>query len=434
MISGAKNRFEKSRFGILTQSGGFDIPLAAAGIVLAVLGLIFIYSASSYSASLEFSDAFHYVKTQAVALAIGTFFMFAVSFLDLSKLERLALPIYAVSVVLLALVFIPGFGVESYGAKRWLNLGFFTVQPSEYAKFGMIIFIAAFIRKYGVDKFPRLLCALLAGGAVCALLILEPNMSITICVATVLFLMVFFGGAKPHHLILIIIPAIVGGIALVVAEPYRVQRLLAFANPWASPLEEGYQLIQSYYSLGAGGMFGIGLFNSRQKYLFLPFSESDFILSIIGEETGLAGCALVIALFLFIIARGIIIALRARDRYSAYLCAGVTSMIAVQTLINVAVVCGAIPPTGLPLPFISAGGSSLVAYMGALGVLLSASRRASIAPALAVGADFAQSLPQNEREKPFFKRRKQFKNPPQNSALPPPNQAATHKNLSPHNM
>jgi len=428
MISGGKSQSLSRK---LSGKSGLDIPLAFAAVTLAALGLLFIYSASSYSAELEFSDAFHYVKTQAVALALGLFAMFAVSFLDLSKLEKSAFPIYIVSIVLLALVFIPGFGVESYGAKRWLNLGFFTIQPSEYAKFGMIIFIAAFIKKYGVGKFPRLLTALLMGGAVCALLILEPNMSITICVAAVLFLMVFFGGAKAHHLLLIAVPAIAGGIALVVAEPYRVQRLLAFANPWASPLEEGYQLIQSYYSLGAGGMFGIGLFNSRQKYLFLPFSESDFILSIVGEEAGLVGCALVIALFLFIIARGIIIALRARDRYSAYLCAGVTSMIAVQTLINVAVVCGAIPPTGLPLPFISAGGSSLVAYMSAVGILLSASRASARAPALssALYEEIAPPLSRRSARTRFSGQKKQPK-----SATPdilPQDAAGTQKNFAP---
>lgn len=368
-----KNEKEKSFLNNKTKSN-VDVFLAVATVVLATLGLLFIYSASSYSAEIQFSDKFHYVKTQAVALVLGTFFMIAVSYLDLSKVKKLALPIYIISLVLLALVFIPGFGIEIYGAKRWINLGFFTLQPSEYAKFGMIIFISAIMVKYGVNRISTLCLALLAGGAVCALLVIEPNMSITICCALVIFCLVFFGGAKIKHLLALFIPIVAGGIALVIAEPYRVKRLMAFADPWASPLEEGYQLIQSYYSLGSGGMFGIGLFNSRQKYLFLPFSESDFIFSIIGEELGFVGCLIVISLFLFIIVRGIIIAVRSYDRFSSYLAAGVTSMIAVQTVVNVAVVCGAIPPTGLPLPFISAGGSSLVAYMCAVGLLLSSSR------------------------------------------------------------
>ncbi|HKL94709.1 MAG TPA: putative lipid II flippase FtsW [Clostridia bacterium] len=360
-----------------TGAKGLDLPLAITAIILSLLGLVFIYSASSYSAQLEYGDAFHYVKTQAVALVLGGFFMFAISYLDLAKVQKFSLPIYIISLVILGLVFIPGFGVEIYGARRWLNLGFFTIQPSEYAKFGLIIFLSAFIAKYGVDRISTMGAVLLSGGIICALLVIEPNMSITICVAAVLFLMLFFGGAKPLHLLFLLIPAVVGGIALIIAEPYRVSRLLAYVNPWASPLEEGYQLIQSYYSLGSGGMFGMGIGNSRQKYLFLPFSESDFILSVVGEEIGLVGCAVIIALFLFIIIKGILIALRSRDRFSAYLAAGVTSMIAVQTLVNIAVVCGAIPPTGLPLPFISAAGSSLVAYLCSIGLLLSASRSSS---------------------------------------------------------
>ena len=161
---------------------------------------------------------------------------------------------------------------------------------------------------------------------------------------------------------------------LVLVEPYRMKRLLAFIDPWESPLEEGYQLIQSYYALGSGGLFGVGIGNSRQKYLFLPFAESDFILSIIGEETGLVGVFLIMFGFLFIAYRGVKIAKYAKTRFSCYLAFGIVAVTTVQALLNFAVVCGAIPPTGLPLPFMSAGGSSLVAYMSAVGVLLSISK------------------------------------------------------------
>jgi len=207
----------------------------------------------------------------------------------------------------------------------------------------------------------------LAGGAVCVLLMLEPNMSITMCSVAVIFIMLFISGARIKHLIFLIIPVIVGAVVLILVEPYRMQRLLAFLDPWKSPLEEGYQLIQSYYALGSGGLFGVGLFNSRQKYLFLPFAESDFILSVIGEETGLVGVAIIMSLFVVIAVRGVKIAKQASDRYSCYLAT-------VQALLNAAAVCGAIPPTGLPLPFVSAGGSSLVAYLGAMGILQSIAR------------------------------------------------------------
>lgn len=351
-----------------------DVPLAVVAVVLSALGLLFIYSASSYSANVQLGDAFHYVKTQAVALALGLFAMLGLSFVRAEKIKKVTVPLYLLGLALLGLVFLPVIGVESYGAKRWLNLGFFTIQPSEYAKFFMVMMIALIACKTDMSKFRGVIAVLLAGGAVCVLLILEPNMSITMCAVAVIFIMLFASGARIKHLILLIIPVIIGAVVLILVEPYRMQRLLAFLDPWESPLEEGYQLIQSYYALGSGGLFGVGLFNSRQKYLFLPFSESDFILSVIGEETGLVGVALIIVLFLIIAVRGIKIARQASDRYSCYLATGITAVTTVQALLNVAVVCGAIPPTGLPLPFVSAGGSSLVAYLGAVGILLSISR------------------------------------------------------------
>lgn len=355
----------------------FDKPLAVSAAVLSCMGLLFIYSASSYSAELQYGDAFRYVETQAVALALGVAAMFAVSFVRPERIKKYSFVLFAVGVALLAAVFVPGFGVESYGAKRWINLGFFTVQPSEYAKFAMVAFLAAFAAKKGVGTFPRALVFLATAGLVCLLLLLEPNMSVTICVGAAAFVLLFAAGAKPMHLAVILVPVVALGIALIVAEPYRVRRLLAFLDPWSSPLDEGYQLIQSYYALGSGGLFGVGLFNSRQKYLFLPFAESDFILSVIGEETGFFGVLGVLALFAVIIVRGTLIAARARDRYSCYLAAGITALLALQTLMNVAVVCGAVPPTGLPLPFVSAGGSSLVCYFAAVGALLSVSRYSS---------------------------------------------------------
>lgn len=355
----------------------FDKPLALSAAVLSCMGLLFIYSASSYSAELQYGDAFRYVETQAVALALGVAAMFAVSFVRPERIKKYSFVLFAVGVALLAAVFVPGFGVESYGAKRWINLGFFTVQPSEYAKFAMVAFLAAFAAKKGVGTFPRALVFLATAGLVCLLLLLEPNMSVTICVGAAAFVLLFAAGAKPTHLAVILVPVVALGIALIVAEPYRVRRLLAFLDPWSSPLDEGYQLIQSYYALGSGGLFGVGLFNSRQKYLFLPFAESDFILSVIGEETGFFGVLGVLALFAVIIVRGTLIAARARDRYSCYLAAGITALLALQTLMNVAVVCGAVPPTGLPLPFVSAGGSSLVCYFAAVGALLSVSRYSS---------------------------------------------------------
>ncbi len=354
--------------------GKQDNILMLVAILLSALGMVFIYSASSYSASVQVGDAFHYVKTQSLALILGVFAMIALSFVDANAIKKISPLLYVIGLILLALVFVPVIGVESYGAKRWLNLGFFTIQPSEYAKFFMVMAIARFACTRDISKFSNVLCILAIGGVVCVLLILEPNMSITMCAVAVIFIMLFALGAKIKHLVLLIIPVIIGAVVLIIVEPYRMQRLLAFLDPWQSPLEEGYQLIQSYYALGSGGLFGVGLFNSRQKYLFLPFAESDFILSVIGEETGLIGIAFIMSLFLIIAIRGVRIARNARDRFSCYLALGITAVTTVQALLNMAVVCGAIPPTGLPLPFMSAGGSSLVAYLGAVGILLSISK------------------------------------------------------------
>lgn len=349
--------------------GKADYTLAIVAILLSLSGLVFIYSASCYSAKVQTGDAFRYVKTQAAALAIGALLSVLVSNVKSSTLKKLSPFLYLVGLALLGMVFLPVIGVESYGAKRWLNLGFFTIQPSEYAKFFMVMAIAAYASERDMSKFSNLLFVLFAGGAICILIMLEPNMSITMCVVAVVFVMLFASGAKIKHLLLFIVPVIAGAVALILVEPYRMQRLLAFVDPWKSPLEEGYQLIQSYYALGSGGLFGVGLFQSRQKYLFLPFAESDFILSVVGEEAGIFGIAVIMLLFFVFAKRGLKIAKEASNRYLCYLALGITAVTSVQALINMAVVCGAIPPTGLPLPFMSAGGSSLVAYLCAVGVL-----------------------------------------------------------------
>lgn len=346
-----------------------DKPLLIAVLSLSLFGLLMQYSASSYSALMEFNDSFFYVKKQAVALVVGIVAMVVVALIDPSKLYKFRYIIYIFSIILLALVFVPVIGVENYGARRWLNLGFTTIQPSEIAKFALVIVIAAQLSKKSAVTFKSMGVSLLATAIICVLIMLEPNMSITMCVAFTALLMLVVGGMKFKHITLLAIPAIALVIVMIVIEPYRLKRLLAFLDPWASPLGEGYQLIQSYYALSGGGFFGLGLFNSRQKYMFLPFAESDFIFSIIGEELGLFGCIAVMAVYMFIIYRGIKIAINASSRFESYLSIGITLVIAIQVLLNIAVVTGSIPPTGLPLPFVSNGGSSLVVFLCGIGIL-----------------------------------------------------------------
>ena len=339
-------------------------------LLLSILGIVMIYSASSYYSELRYNDAFFYVKKQLLAFLAGCVMMFFGSKINLNYLNKYKYYILLGSFLLLMLIYVPFLGVESYGARRWIDLGFITFQPSEFAKFGLMIFLAGYLFENPPLKFKNLIIPIIATFVICIPIVLEPNMSITICIILSVIALMFVGGLPKKFFSAMVGAVGVGLPALIIAEPYRIRRLLAFIDPWATPKDEGYQLIQSYYALGSGGLFGVGLFNSRQKYLFLPFSESDFIFSVIGEELGIFGSFCVIAVFFVLISGGILIALRAKDRYHMLLSSGITIYIAIQTLLNIAVVSGSVPPTGLPLPFISAGGTSLMIFMFMSGVLI----------------------------------------------------------------
>ncbi|HEY8423961.1 MAG TPA: putative lipid II flippase FtsW [Clostridia bacterium] len=359
--------------------GKIDIVLLIFTILITVFGIIMVYSASSYTGYVRYDDSFFYMKKQILGALLGAAAMTGLTFCNYKVLDRLKVPILIVSIILLIVVFIPGVGLENYGANRWIDLPGFTIQPSEISKFAFIIFASGYMASHQdkMTTFKGLLPVLAAGGIIALLIILEPNMSITMCVILLMLFMLFMGGTRLKHFIILSLPAAALVPILIWMEPYRLNRLSAFLNPWASPLEEGFQLIQSYYSLGSGGWFGVGLFNSRQKYLFLPFSESDFIFSIIGEELGLFGSLMTIAVFCVIIYRCFKVAFNAPDRLGFYMASGVGAIIAIQVAINIAVVTGSIPPTGLPLPFVSAGSSSLVVFMGGIGIVQNIARHSS---------------------------------------------------------
>ena len=280
-----------------------DIFIPIAVIILAIVGTIFIYSASNYSAKKTYGDAFYFVKKQLIGISLGVVAMVFTCMFDYRKLKKFTLVVAIISFVLLALVFVPGIGVENYGAKRWIGFGGVTLQPSEIAKFSLILFCATYTAKnpQKIATFKGIIPVLLFGGATCLLIIIEPNMSITVCVALLMMTMLFSAGMKIKHFAILLVPAIALGVGLIIIEPYRLSRLMAFINPWSNPKGEGYQLLQSLYALGSGGWFGVGLFNSRQKFAFLPFAESDFILSVIGEEIGFIGLCLFFSLLGFII-------------------------------------------------------------------------------------------------------------------------------------
>lgn len=366
-----KKRKQKDRL-----LGRSDIPLIIVTGLLVGFGVLMVYSAGSYTGKRLYGTEFYYVYKQLVGVALGAAALFIMSRIDYHVLHKLRFVILGISVVLLAIVFIPGVGITNYGARRWINTPFFTIQASEVSKFGFIVFAAAYIGSHEekITTFKGILPVVAVGAVICALIILEPNMSVTICMALLMIVMLFLGGAKIRHLLMMIVPLVAAAVVLILIEPYRFARLMAFIDPWESPLEEGYQLIQSYYGLGAGGFFGVGLFNSRQKYSFLPFAESDFIFSVIGEEFGLFGCLIVMAAYIFMIRRALDIALGAPDRFGSLLSSGIAAIIAIQVMINIAVVTGSIPPTGLPLPFISSGSSGIIVFMSSIGVLNSVKR------------------------------------------------------------
>lgn len=357
-----------------------DVAFLIAVALLAAIGLVFIYSASSYSAQKTYGDAFYFVKKQAIGLALGGAAMLFACFFDYEKLKKISLPLAAISVVLLSLVFVPKIGVENYGAKRWIGLGAFTLQPSEIAKLSLIIFAASYFsaKPDRAKSFIGIIPVLLYGLILCGLIIAEPNMSITVCVALLLFTMLFAAGMKIKHCVFLIIPAIIAGVALMIFEPYRLKRFTAFLNPWSDPKGEGYQLLQSLYALGSGGWFGVGLFASRQKYAFLPFAESDFIISVIGEETGFIGLAIFIFIAAFIVFRGVRAAARAKDEFGFMLALGITMIFGIQTLVNVLVVTGSIPPTGLSMPLVSSGNTSIIIFMAEAGIVYNVSRQGSL--------------------------------------------------------
>lgn len=353
-----------------------NIIIIACTLALAIFGCVMVYSASKHSAMHQYGDQFFYLKKQILGVVIGAIGLVICSLVKHRVYKRFYWLFYIIGLVFLVLVFIPGLGRTSYGATRWIGIGGFTMQPSEVAKFALVFFLAGYLSDGDkLASWKHILITLSLGGMYCILIMLEPNMSITMCVAFTLIFMLFIGGMRLRVFGIMIAPAILLVVILIMIEPYRLSRIVAFINPWENPLDEGYQLIQSLYAIGSGGLWGLGLFNSRQAELFLPFSESDFIFSIIAEELGFFGCLVLVAVFAVLIISIFKVGMRSSNRFSCMLCMGIGAVIAIQTILNIAVVTGSIPPTGLPLPFISAGSTSLLVFMSAIGVVLNVDRQ-----------------------------------------------------------
>lgn len=356
--------------------GSIDFTILIITVILVLLGIIMVYSSSYYTAEAKLDNPQYYFYKQILGAILGFIAMIALMNFNYKKLEKLQPFILAATLIMLLLVFTP-IGVSANGSKRWINLGFTTLQPAEIAKFALIIFMSSYFSRKRNEIgsfFKGVLPMLGVVGMYCVLIMLQPNFSMVLCIGFVTIVMMFAGGVKMRHMLTMGVLGVGGAVALVFAEPYRVKRLMAFMDPFADASSSGYQLVQSYYAIAGGGLFGKGLGMSQQKLLFLPYGESDFIFSIIAEELGFIGVLAIICMYVVLLWRGIRIALTCPDRFGSLLATGVTSVIAIQTLINIGVVSGSIPPTGQPLPFISAGTSSLLIFMASVGVLLNVSR------------------------------------------------------------
>lgn len=359
-----------------------DFILLIAIVALVFIGIIMVFSASWPEAMVDFKDGYHFFRKQLIAAGAGFIGMIVLMNFNYRYLKKLALPIYFMSLLSGLLLFTP-LGVELKGATRWINLGFTTFMPSDAIKFGSIIFFAAFLSNKR-DRIGTLVQGTIPSlgiiGLSCLFIYLQPDLGTTLTLAGALMGMFFIGGMKISHMFFIgggagafLFYAIAGE-----GNEYRLDRWTTFLDPFADKLGKGWQVVQSLYALGSGGLFGLGLGKSRQKFFYIPEAYNDFIFSIIGEELGLFGTLLVLFLFLIVIWRGIIIALKTEDIFGCYLAAGITALITVQALINIAVVTSSIPTTGITLPFISFGGTSLLFYMSGIGILLNISRYAKL--------------------------------------------------------
>jgi cell division protein FtsW len=353
------------------------INLFTVSVILICIGIVMIYSASSIYAWEKYKDGFFFLKRHISFLGIGIFLAFLAMSADYRKFRRFAKPLLVSALIMLILVLIPGIGREVSGARRWFRLKFISFQPSELAGMAMIIYMADFIARKGgmikqfVKGFLPPMCIL---GFCILLILMQPDLGSALAIAMVVFIMLFVAGVRGPYLLSTFLASLPVLYVLIFSVPYRRMRILAFLNPWLDPKGSGFQIIQSQIALGSGGAFGVGLGHSKQKLFYLPAAHTDFIFSIIGEELGLLGTLGIIILFMIFIQQGLKIIKNVADRFGYFLALGIVLMISLKAIINIGVSCGILPTKGLPLPFISYGGSSFMFDIVSVGILINIAR------------------------------------------------------------
>ena len=353
----------------------FILPIAV--VIISLFGLLMIYSASYVWAEYKYNDPYKYLKMQSIFLVMGYIILYIVSKIPYQKYKDKANIIFIICLVLLILVLIPGIGKVRNGSRSWFGIASFGLQPSEFTKLALIIFTSKYLAnnnreikdiKKGI--LPIFGVLLLVFG----LIMLEPDFGTGVIIVVTITILLFISGVKMSFFLKLGILGLIGVSALIIVAPYRLKRIISFLNPWTDPLGSGFQIIQSLYAIGPGGLLGLGFGNSVQKHFYLPEPQTDFIFSIISEEFGFMGVLLVSLLFITIIISGFKISMKCEDLFGKYLSFGITFGLAFQTLLNLSVVVGLIPVTGVTLPFLSYGGSSLLITMCSMGILLNISK------------------------------------------------------------
>ena len=357
---------------------GYGLPLLITVILLVTFGLIMIYSASSIWAEYKFQDSFHYVKQQALFTVIGFIIMYIVSKIDYNIYFKKANIILGICFLLLILVLIPGIGSIRNGSRSWFGIGPFGIQPSEFIKLALIIFTSKylvnsnkFLKSYKKGVIPILGIACLAFG----LIMLQPDLGTGLVLMVSIIALLFIAGVNMKFFYILGVIGVIGVVILIAIAPYRMDRITSFLDPWSDPLGTGFHIIQSLYEIGPGGLLGTGFLNSRQKHFYLPEPQTDFIFSIICEEFGVVGALLIAFLFFLLLYFGVKIALKSNDLFAKYLAFGLVFQMLFQALMNLAVVIGLIPVTGVTLPFLSYGGSSLLISLLSIGILLNIAKK-----------------------------------------------------------
>ncbi len=353
------------------------ISILIISTVLISIGIVMVYSSSAIYAYEKFNDSMFFFKRHIFYVLIGFLAAALVMSIDYMKIRSFSAPLLVFSSILLMLVFVPGLSQQMGGARRWLKIGGISFQPSEFAKLALIVWLADFLsRKQSkiMSLYHTFVPAMLVLTIVVGAILIQPDLGTAVAVTVIAFAILFASGVRLAHLGGVLLSAIPLLYFLIFNVGYRRMRILAFFNPWRDPQGIGFQIIQSYLALGSGGIFGVGLGQSKQKLLYLPAAHTDFIFSIIGEETGFLGGGIIIVLFMLLIWLGVKVALRTADSFGRFLSLGIITMIGLEATINIGVSVGALPTKGLPLPFISYGGSALIFNMVAIGLLLNIAR------------------------------------------------------------